>query len=347
VGAAGGYASADPASGATTQLLLEDRSGNNVDLTNLPGTRDLWVVRDTAGDTAIDRLDVDTPSFAEVHTIAAASLPDPVAITDAADGQLWVLGASGNLVPVDPTGGPGTTVMFAAPFGSYVSATGVPGSAAVFLMRDTGTTTAVDRFDIAGGTVTFDFATLITLDDAASITDAPGGRLALTGRGQANAPLYVELDAGTGDLVASNVCLDFPGSYVSITDVSEPSPATPGEAGVGDLPLLVTGYDELSGELALLYGAACEANDHTIHFGPLTREDLATYNYTGRDCGIGSTGIYEQFAPGVDSLFFVLVADDGTVEGSYGRDSALVERAPDLANGSCPLPQDLSAACLP
>jgi hypothetical protein len=101
--------------------------------------------------------------------------------------------------------------------------------------------------------------------------------------------------------------------------------------------------------LSILYGIACESVDNTIHFGPLSEFDLATYNYTGRDCGIGNTGSYEHFAPGSDSYFFVVVADDGTVEGSYGTslDPGVAERPADLANPVCPLPQDLVGSCSP
>jgi len=345
IGLGGGYAGIDPVSGLNTQLLLEDHVGENVDLTNLPGTRDLYVVRDTTGHTEIDRLDVDSPSFVPAFTITAAVLPDPAAITDAADGLLYVVGSSGNLVPVDPVTGPQTPVSFGAPVGGYVSITGVSAAEVVYLLRDAGNSAIVDRFDIGTGVLTFDFATIAVLDDAVSITDAVGGRLALIGRGQNTAPWYVELDAATGVEIASNICLDFSGSNVSITDISEDNPATPGEAGTYDQPILVTGYDGASGELSLLYGVACEATNHTIHFGPLSSSDLATYNYTGRNCGIGNTGFYEHFAPGAGAWFFVVVADDGAAQGSYGKASDLSERPPDSANPDCGLPQDLSDSC--
>jgi hypothetical protein len=347
IGSGGGYATANPATATTTELLLADNTGDNVDLTNLPGSRDLYVVRNTTGDTIVDRIDVDSPGFVPAFTIPALTLPDPAAITDAADGLLYVLGISGTIVPIDPVSGAGTAVVFSSPSGSYVAATGEPSSQVVYLLRDAGAIAAIDRFDIGSGMVTFDFAVATFVDDAISFTDAPGGRLVLIGRGQGAAPWYVEFDATTGNQIAANLCLDFDGTNASITDMSETNPATPGEAGADAQPLLVTDYDHGTGELSLLYGVACEAIDHAIHYGPLSNFDLATYNFTGRDCGIGNTGLYEQFAPGAGSYFFLLVADDGTVEGSYGRDSEGVERPADLANPICPLPQDLSAACSP
>jgi len=125
-------------------------------------------------------------------------------------------------------------------------------------------------------------------------------------------------------------------------------PGTAGEAGFPAQPLEVTAFDPVTGNLSITYGPACQSVDHALHFGPLTSGDLATYNYTGADCNIGSSGGYTTFDPGTGSFFFVVVADDGTFEGSYGESfttGVRVERPANALNPICPLPQSLIDRC--
>lgn len=118
---------------------------------------------------------------------------------------------------------------------------------------------------------------------------------------------------------------------------------TPGEA----RNLLVNGYDPLTGEISISFDLACSAPDHHIEFGTLAA--VATKIYTGQDCGIGSSGVYDQFDPGPGSYFFIVVGNDGVaVEGSYGLtrvDGASSERQPDLVDPFCSYTQDLSERC--
>jgi hypothetical protein len=51
-----------------------------------------------------------------------------------------------------------------------------------------------------------------------------------------------------------------------------------------------------------------------------------------------------SFGPGSDSLFFLVVSNDGTVEGPYGLGNG-VERPEDIGGALCPYPQDLSDPC--
>ena len=46
-----------------------------------------------------------------------------------------------------------------------------------------------------------------------------------------------------------------------------------------------------------------------------------------------------------ESLFFVVVGTTATADGSYGLDSAGVERPEDAVSAACPLPQDLGNRC--
>jgi len=118
---------------------------------------------------------------------------------------------------------------------------------------------------------------------------------------------------------------------------------TPGEA----TELRVTGYDGVTGELAISYDPACSASDHHIEFGPL--QDVSTLGYSGQECGIGTTGSYGSFDPGAGSFFFIVVGDDGVgIEGSYGTDfigGASTERAENTSDPQCSFVQDLSQRC--
>lgn len=125
-------------------------------------------------------------------------------------------------------------------------------------------------------------------------------------------------------------------------------PGTPGEAGFPAAQLEVTLYDSATGIISITYGAACQATDHTIHYGPLAYGDLASYNYSGADCGIGNSGVYTAFNPGSDSFFFLVVANNGSVEGSYGENltaGVMVERPANTQSTSCPLPKELANRC--
>ena len=112
-------------------------------------------------------------------------------------------------------------------------------------------------------------------------------------------------------------------------------PGTPGETN----PLVVEAHDKTNGILTLSYGAACSASDYSLEYGDLAQ---ATPNYLGRQCAIGASGTYNWTYPaGSAPVFFLIVANDGVAEGSYGV-SASGERAPDPAG--CVV-QDLTGRC--
>ncbi len=119
--------------------------------------------------------------------------------------------------------------------------------------------------------------------------------------------------------------------------------ATPGEA----TDLAVTGYDAATGDISLTYLPACSAADHHIEFGPL--ENVSDYSYSGQVCGLGTSGSYSAFNPGVGSYFFLVVGDDGVgIEGSYGTSmvgSTPAERPADTADPLCAFTQDLTGRC--
>ncbi|RMF76622.1 MAG: hypothetical protein D6738_00955 [Acidobacteria bacterium] len=121
--------------------------------------------------------------------------------------------------------------------------------------------------------------------------------------------------------------------------------ATPGEtSGSGLDALLITSIDTALGVMSISYGPACVATDNRIVYGALA--DVGVYGYSGQECAIGNTGTYDWSYPAdPPSMFFLVVADDGQHEGSYGTDSAGAERPAWGAAPTCPLPQDLTQRC--
>jgi hypothetical protein len=122
--------------------------------------------------------------------------------------------------------------------------------------------------------------------------------------------------------------------------------SAPGEASRQAQPLdqLQASYDAESGAIDVSFTPACDANDHTIYFGPL--DAVADYGYGGAVCHAGVTGSV-AFDPGPGDLFFLVVGTNGWAEGSYGRASDGTERPEDLATAGCDLVQDLSGDCDP
>jgi hypothetical protein len=106
----------------------------------------------------------------------------------------------------------------------------------------------------------------------------------------------------------------------------------------------VTAHDDPNGIISLTYGVACGSTDNTIVYGPL--DQVSTYSYSGEECGVGNSGSFDWAYPtSSGSLFFLIVANDGSVEGSYGTDISSVERPGHVGNVLCPLPKSLSNRC--
>jgi hypothetical protein len=115
----------------------------------------------------------------------------------------------------------------------------------------------------------------------------------------------------------------------------------PGEASdpaVAGGNLQVIGYEKGSGRIDFRYVPACDATQHTIYSGPLS--SLSSYDYTSAKCNVGASGS-ASFIPVSGDLYFLIVGNDTTREGSYGTRSSGAERPEDTATPGCDLPQDL------
>jgi hypothetical protein len=206
----------------------------------------------------------------------------------------------------------------------------------------------------AAGTVSWkqtDDRAAVTYQDVPELGDAAGndfqielffdGRIAMT---------LLDVQASDG-ITGLSEGLGIPPEFEE-TDLSAmPSCAggaanVPGEAGRAPM-LTVTGYDESTGVLSLSYGVPCQASGHVIEYGELSPAAIASYAWTGQECGLDASGTHAWDTSTADHemLFFVVVAHNGTEEGSYGRAGDGSERPEDATSTGCQYVQDLANAC--
>jgi len=87
-----------------------------------------------------------------------------------------------------------------------------------------------------------------------------------------------------------------------------------------------------AGDVIATYTAATAATDHSIYIGDLV--DVATLTLKDQDCGVGTDGT-ATFVAGTGSKFFLVVGNDGTSEGSYGKDGHGAERVVSRTQPPC------------
>jgi cytochrome c553 len=151
------------------------------------------------------------------------------------------------------------------------------------------------------------------------------------------------------NFAATTLSLDNDGN--GFTDMADAacSPATPGE--VSKTPatmMLVTAYNKTTGAVSVSYTPACAATNNNVEYGNLNVSSLSTYTYAGQVCAVGNGGTATFTVP--SGSFFLVVANDGTSEGSYGRRRTgltLTERPEDATQTACPKPQVLATRCDP
>lgn len=124
------------------------------------------------------------------------------------------------------------------------------------------------------------------------------------------------------------------------------TPATrPEEASPPGSPLLVRPGGGTLVEVS--YSPAPCASGHTAYWN-ISPGPLAGLSWTAQACGLGNDGtaVFDPGRPASGTvLYFVLVGEDGRVEGSFGRDSAGNERPEALGLPGCDFPQQLAGVC--
>jgi hypothetical protein len=91
------------------------------------------------------------------------------------------------------------------------------------------------------------------------------------------------------------------------------------------------------------YTPACGATDHTLYTGNLTTLRPSGIAWTERDCALGTSGL-AVVNVGTTNAYFVVVANNGSLEGSYGQGTA-GERPAAGPGPGCQYTQDLSGPC--
>jgi len=120
----------------------------------------------------------------------------------------------------------------------------------------------------------------------------------------------------------------------------------PGQAsGPLQTEMEVTGFDTATGEIALSYAPSCDATGHVIHYGNLT--GVKTYGWTHAECGLDVSGsaLFTPDPAAGDSIFWVIVGNNPSFEGSYGQTGLGVERPPTAATIACPRTQSRATVC--
>jgi hypothetical protein len=117
-------------------------------------------------------------------------------------------------------------------------------------------------------------------------------------------------------------------------------PANPKEASpAGDMRAGRVGASAVE----LIYEPACGATDHTLYAGDLTTLDTSGLAWIERECTLGTSGIAVASVD-TPSAYFVVVGNNGSLEGSYGQGTA-GERPPAGTGAGCQYAQDLSGTC--
>jgi hypothetical protein len=120
--------------------------------------------------------------------------------------------------------------------------------------------------------------------------------------------------------------------------------ANPAEAGPMTASRAISGTS-----VDLLYAAACGALDGAVYWGsgPITGAPA----WTGAACGLGTSGAV-SFDPGDPApgglIYFVIVGQNASVEGSYGTSFdglSYAERPEAIGVGSCDRAQAMGGTC--
>ena len=139
---------------------------------------------------------------------------------------------------------------------------------------------------------------------------------------------------------------------LKITNVMMPGTCSAGtasppkEASPTGLPM--TGARASGTAIQVAYTSACGSLDSAIYWG--TGPIISTLHWTNAVCALGNTGL-TVFDPGTPApghfIYFVVVGQTTTKEGSYGKNSAGVERPEAVGIGACDKPLDTSSTSCP
>ena len=96
------------------------------------------------------------------------------------------------------------------------------------------------------------------------------------------------------------------------------------------------------------YTPACAATDHVVYWG--ASPIAGALEWTASACGLGTdgTGSFDPGDPPLGGFFyFVIVGQNATREGPYGKSSSGAERPEAIGVGACDRPRVTGGDCTP
>lgn len=131
-------------------------------------------------------------------------------------------------------------------------------------------------------------------------------------------------------------------TLATVSGLVPPLATPPGEASHQEVRAEAMQVRKSGGDLAVNYTPACGSAGHSFYFGDLAAGD--SFTWVGASCSADTTGSVTITPPSGD-LYFVVVAHNDSVEGSYGKSSSGVERPEAGSFGACSFPQQLGGSC--
>ena len=225
VGTQDGTASFETRGYATSSAVLnEDLPGALGGLTVRSGEDDfLYVARNNnagAGETFVDEVRLCDMEIVRSLAIPGADLAVPKGITEGGDGNLWVLGNTGELVRLDPV--TGASVLMADFTGSaFADLAPSADGMTLILVRDAGASSSFSTYDIGSGTSADAVATLPERLPR-RICSGPGDLLFLVGGGGNGEPETLwGLDPATWTVQHQIPCIDAGGTVRGLAYVPD------------------------------------------------------------------------------------------------------------------------------
>lgn len=130
----------------------------------------IFIVRDPGADTAVDGIDT-TLYLPAPNLFTASAIDNPTGITNGFDGHLYIIGGNGGFAVINPSSQVVQVTTISDLSGTSTDLTAIPDRKELFVSRDTGGSTFVDRLDRA---------TLVYTENIAIPSSMLGAPIAIT-----------------------------------------------------------------------------------------------------------------------------------------------------------------------
>jgi hypothetical protein len=148
----------------------------------------------------------------------------------------------------------------------------------------------------------------------------------------------------------TGMCAPIQIAATTISGLVPPVLSPPGEASHQNVRAehIVATYDPTANTMEVNYTPACGTTGHTLYYGTLASlaNGLTAGDYTTAQC-LGDVSGSVTVTPSAGSVFFLVVGNNGTQEGSYGKVTGGAERPEAGAVSGCDFAQVLTGNCDP